>query len=125
MFDATFLRQKLGGWDSVRFGADTEILERAAHVLGRNVIEKPVIGLLCRDTPESLSNDRTHGTRTRNGRISDSRREYLRMARSWLDEQVPGASLVLPFPHLPRRFPAPEPMLVPESALSCLTLQPA
>lgn len=125
MFDAAFLRERLGGWDSVRFGADTEMLERAEHALGHKIAEKPVIGLLCRDAPGSLSNDSTHGTRARNGRISDSRRSYLQMTRGWLAEQAPEASLTLPFPHLPRRFPAPEPMLVPESALSVLAAQPA
>lgn len=125
MFDAAFLRERLGGWDSVRFGADTEMLERAEHVLGRKIGEKPVIGMLCRDAPDSLSNDRTHGTRARNGRISDSRRAYLQMTRGWLAEQPPEASLILPFPHLPRRFPAPEPMLVAESALCRLAAQPA
>lgn len=117
LFSTDFLRDKLGAWDCVRFGADTELLLRAAHVLGKPLVEKPLISMLCRDDTNSLSNDAVHGTRARNGGVSDSRRAYVAAIRSWLKTLAPDADVRLPFPHLPRKFPAPEPMLIADSTL--------
>jgi Glycosyl transferase family 2 len=114
LFEAAFLHQRLGAWDSVRFGADTELLMRAEHQLGVRLRELPVIGMLCRDAPGSLSNDALHGTRLQGNRLSPTRRDYLAAIRRWLQSQPASLAPALPLPHSPRHYPAPAIMLVPD-----------
>lgn len=98
LFDARFLRDKLGYWDSVRFGADTEMIRRAQHVLGRPVPELPQIGMICLDAPGSLSNDARHGTRADNGGLSPARRGYLQAITARLAALPAGAPVRQDFP---------------------------
>ncbi len=123
LFDAGFLRQRLGAWDSVRFGADTNLLLLAEHILRRPNQEEPLIAMLCRDAPDSLSNDPLHGTRASGGGFSDTRRSYLDGFRAWLATQSPDGDLALPFPHLPRRFPVPPAMHIPVDQLLAVRLR--
>ena len=115
LLETDFLRQRLGGWDSVRFGADSELLLRAEHHLGHKLQELPIISLLCRDAPGNLSNDITHGTRVKGGKLSTTRRDYIAGIRAWLQTQPPGAVAPMPLPHIPRYYPVPAIMTVPDA----------
>lgn len=114
LFETDFLRHRLGAWDNVRFGGDTELLLRAEHLLGVKLRELPIVSMLCRDEMGSLSNDPLHGTRMMGSQLSPTRQAYLSGIRNWLQLQPANSLPVLSFPHFPRHFPAPEAMLVPE-----------
>lgn len=75
LFAADFLRDRLGAWDSVRFGADSELISRARHVIGDRFLELAQIGMLCLDVPQSLTNDPVTGIRTETG-LSPVRAAY-------------------------------------------------
>ena len=111
LIEKSFFDTRLGAWDSVRFGGDTELLLRAEHILGHGVKEVPVIAMLCRDVPGSLSNHPEHGTRIKGHHLSIVRRIYMTEIHKWLTTILPGQLPVLPFPHTPRYYPAPNFML--------------
>lgn len=115
MFAADFLKNKLGYWDSIRFGADTEMLLRARHVLGAGPLEVPLMSMICLDAPHSLSNDVVHGTRAGNGGLSPARRAYLRSVHNWLDTCADAAPVFMDFPQNPPRYAVPQKMQVPRS----------
>ena len=120
LIDKTFLDDRLGAWDTVRFGGDTELLLRSEHILGHLVKEVPVISMLCRDTAGSLSNHPVHGTRVKGQYLSDTRREYVTAIRNWLKTIPPESLPSLPFPHDPRYYPIPNAMRTSEEAIQRL-----
>jgi len=113
LFETAFLRENLGYWDSIRFGADTEMLMRARHVLGRGPLEIPLMSMICLDAPHSLSNDTVHGTRSVGGRLSQSRRTYLGSVRDWLMDQPTQQPARLDFPQKKSRYAISKAMEVP------------
>lgn len=115
LFDASFLRNKLGYWDSIRFGADTEILLRSRHILGRGALEIPLMSMICLDAAHSLSNHAIHGTRAQAGGLSAVRRAYLHSVRTWLQKQPTGEAVFLDFPQGKPRYDTPEEMQVPKA----------
>lgn len=117
LFEASFLSNKLGYWDTVRFGADTEILLRARHLLGSGPLEIPLMTMFCLDVPDSLSNDMQHGTRVNNTGLSPTRRAYLSSVREWLYAQDMDASLYLDFPQRKARYWVPEQMRVSKAVV--------
>lgn len=118
LFETAFLHENLGYWDSVRFGADTEMLLRARHVLGRGPLEIPLMSMICLDAPDSLSNDTTHGTRSANGGLSASRRTYLGSVRDWILNHPPHQSAKLTFPQKRSRYVVSKAMQVPIADVS-------
>jgi hypothetical protein len=104
LFETAFLRENLGYWDSIRFGADTEMLLRARHVLGRGPLEIPLLSMICLDAPDSLSNNTLHGTRSADGRLSQSRRTYLGSVRDWLLDHPTQHPALLSFPQKQSRY---------------------
>lgn len=110
LIEKNTLRQKLGGWDSVRFGADSELIIRAEKVLGDDFIRADHIGMFCLDLETSLTNDPIHGVSKVHG-ISPTRKEYRNSYAQW-HKKIDINNAVLPFPHMDRYFSAPEPMLV-------------
>lgn len=105
------LRETLGGWDCIRFGADSELIERMEKVLGKNFIRDERILMLCLSGAANLTNDPLTGTNTAGG-LSPVRRTYIQQYRAW-HLSTPATNLFLPFPHDPRHFDAPDKMLVP------------
>ncbi len=75
LFERTVLVDKLGFWDLVRFGADSEMVHRAEMVLGDRFATLPQIGMICLDHAESLTNHPLFGNSETMG-ISDVRAEY-------------------------------------------------
>ena len=110
-FEADFLREKLGYWDSVRFGGDSEMIERARTLLGARFEVTDILSMICLDAHDSLTNDPLHGVSKTNG-ISSTRQYYRDQWTEWhslISEQDAYIELIQNH----RRFDAPEAALVP------------
>lgn len=81
-FDAKFLRDDLGGWDCIRFGADSEIMGRAKALLGDEYRNVNIISMLCMDLDGSLTNHPSTGVDRSTG-PSQPRRDYSAAWRKW------------------------------------------
>jgi len=114
-FKTEAFRKKLGHWDCVRFGADRELFARAQIAMACRFHVSPVVAMLALDHETSLTCDPLHGTR-RPGGISPTRQQYWASWRSWHATLTPDDT-VLEFPHIDRKFTAPEAMLVGEDRL--------
>jgi hypothetical protein len=75
LFDADWMQEKLGFWDSVRFAADSEMIARAKLIANDGFMEYRSIGMICLDSPEGLTNDPETGISTANG-LSKERVTY-------------------------------------------------
>lgn len=118
-FDAAFLKEALGGWDSVRFGGDSELIARAEQVLGQRLERFMFLGMMCLSNPDGLTSDPTHGTEV-NGRMSDTRRKYRNSYRAW-HKKLAAGDVYLGFPLVDRPFAAPVDMIVDvDSAITSL-----
>lgn len=113
LIKANYLRDVLGGWDSVRFGADSELIIRAEKVMGAQFARLDHIGMFCLDLDTSLTNDPAFGVSKVTG-ISPTRKAFRDSYTQW-HANVKKESAKLPFPHIERKFWAPEAMLVPLS----------
>lgn len=108
--------ERIGYFDSVRTGADTELVERIRRRFGPSsvqVIAKPLaIGL-----HHSASLTRSGAMAFDERRFSAPRLAYWESWVNWHRRSIikgdGGTDLYMPFPHFPRRFPAPE-EVVPE-----------
>lgn len=120
MFESNFLRKTLGYWDSVRFGADSEMISRAESILGNEFKHFKQIGMVCLDLENSLTNNPVHGTRV-NGALSNSRASYKESWKSWHTEKMDKENAYLDFPLKKRRYSAVTAMVVPYSdQLRCI-----
>ncbi len=113
--DTNVLREKLGGWDCVRFGGDSELIDRITLALGDTFVRDKQIVMLCLNSATGLTSDPVHGINTPTG-LSPVRRDYVKSYRAW-HGAVATHELHLPFPHVPRKFDAPMEMLVPAEGL--------
>ncbi|OIJ11288.1 hypothetical protein BKP37_16520 [Anaerobacillus alkalilacustris] len=98
--------EKIGYWDSVRFGADVEFIKRIKKVFG----EKAVIDLetgplsLQRQSPTSLTGNSAFGYQ---GFFMGARKEYVESHETFHETRN---DLRYEFPQQIRPFPVPEPM---------------
>lgn len=115
LIDREILLGQIGFWDSVRFGADSEMLARATAMLGPRLREVRKVVMLCLDAEGSLTNNADHGISAWEG-VSPIRKAYRDAWSAW-HAATPTEARRLPFPHLERRFVAPEGMLVARDAL--------
>jgi len=111
LIEAKYLRDVLGGWDSVRFGADSELIIRAEKIMGEQFERLDHIGMFCLDLDTSLTNDPAFGVSKVTG-ISPTRKEFRNSYKEW-HAKVDKDSARLPFPHVERKFTAPAVMIVP------------
>ncbi len=112
LFAMDAFRHRLGHWDQVRFGADSELIERARMVFGAGFHTERLITMLCLDSPGSLTNHAVHGVDTGpQGGLSPARAEYRASWLAW-HRSLDAANARLEFPQASRRFAAPEAMLV-------------
>jgi FkbM family methyltransferase len=118
MLETRFLRTRLGNWDSVRFGADSELISRTRFVLGGDLPVYRQLGLFCLESQEGLTADPTHGVSS-DGGLSPTRTEYKQTFVKWHESLAPEEAY-LPFPHQPRRFAAPAVALVPDDLITGL-----
>lgn len=112
MIEADFLRRQLGFWDSVRFGGDNELIFRAKRILGDEFAAYRILGLIGMVLRTSLTRHPVYGISEESG-LSPTRVQYRKCYRQW-HRGLHRETSFLPFPHAPRRFPAPEEMVVPE-----------
>ncbi|EKO3621460.1 glycosyltransferase family 2 protein [Vibrio metschnikovii] len=113
MIEASFMRDRLGFWDSVRFGADSEMIARIEHILGDEFKVFNTIGMICLDDESSLTNHPIHGIRANNGRLSDARSSYRDSWREWHSSKMSKDNAFLEFPLKDRRYQAIDSMVVP------------
>ena len=112
LFDRRILTEKLGYWDTVRFGADSEMIMRAETVLGNRFGVVQQISMICLELPGSLTNDPLTGIRTETG-LSPVRANYRNAWTTWLQGRSAGAHVHLDFPQKDRRYDAAPEMVVP------------
>lgn len=105
MVDAEFMRKNLGYWDSVRFGADSELYSRILKICGDGgVIEEPIPLMLALDREGSLTT--SEGSKLG----SKERMEYASNFAEWHNHSP--NELFIDFPLVERPFPAPDLMTV-------------
>ena len=112
MFRTQILKDMLGNWDSVRFGADSEMIARAQKILGTSIIETDVFTMLCQDTPSSLTNSNTLGI-NKIGGISQVRLDYKKAWTMWHTSLKRGCPALLSFPP-DRKYIVPKEAAVPD-----------
>ena len=105
MFETSFLRDTLGGWDCSRFGADSEIIARAKIVLGEEFKDYHQVSMICLNAPNSLTNNPIHGVQRGKG-LSPSRKFYKDQWTEW-HKTLDKDNVYLEFPHINRNFEVP------------------
>ncbi|MCQ0970146.1 glycosyltransferase family 2 protein [Paracoccus sp. TK19116] len=111
LFERDTLRSRLGFWDSVRYGGDSEMIARAEAFLGEEFAFLPEVGMFCLNHASSLTNSETSGVA--NVGMAPSRFAY---KSCWKDLYVPGMAptlAYLPFPQQELRHDTPKEMRVP------------
>jgi FkbM family methyltransferase len=116
LFEARFLKEVLGGWDEVRFGGDSELIQRSERVLGAPLPRFAHLGMICLDSPDGLTNHPEFGYSPLLG-MSMTRKEYRDSFKMWHDG-LTAAESYLPFPQLKRCFELPHAMAVDPRALA-------
>lgn len=112
LFERRVLQEQLGYWDSVRFAADSEMIERTTRVLGEGFQVVQQISMICLDLENSLTNHPEHGVNKITG-ISPSRAAYRQSWLDWLNARAEGQSAYLAFLQPERRYDADLAMIVP------------
>ena len=111
MFERKVLENTLGYWDSVRFGADSEMIARAKKILGDSFVEFKQIGMICLDLETSLTNHSQHGVDKVKG-VSPIRKKYRDSWMKWHEECLVDENAFLDFPLKERRYSADKEMQV-------------
>jgi FkbM family methyltransferase len=119
LFEARFLKQVLGGWDTVRFAGDSELIARAERVTGGPLPRFAHLGMICLDSPVGLTNHPEFGYSPALG-MSTCRKAYRESFKAWHETVTPGDAY-LPFPHVDRFFALP-PELTVDSAMLAATV---
>jgi glycosyltransferase involved in cell wall biosynthesis len=122
LFEVETFKNQLGYWDSVRFGADSELIERARISFGPKFQTVKLVTMICLDIEGSLTNHPTHGVRPNGGGLSPIRSSYREHWMQW-HKSIDSQSSYLDFPHSKRRFSAPKDMLVESSDIDLLKLE--
>jgi len=119
LFKTDLLRETLGYWDSVRFGADSEMISRAMAVLGDEFRLFEQISMICLDHEASLTNDTETGIRTPVG-LSAVRAEYKDTWSRW-HQTMAATDARLDLIQLNRRYPTARTHAVPQEAVLAVT----
>lgn len=113
IFERDFFFDHLGGWDNVRFGADTEITERVQAIIGREYQRLKCIGMFCLISDSGLTSQPDHMIDRTSG-PSEKPRQYAKSFRAWHSSVKSSGD---GFPRLSaigeRLFDAPESFCVP------------
>lgn len=117
LFESDFLRKVLGGWDTVKFGADSEIIKRSERALGHSLPVLDAVTMLCLDVESGLTRHPEFGLRAGpNGGLSSVRASYVKAWNNWHDSL--GGNFNMPFPHRGEMYSVPNEMQVPQDALA-------
>ncbi|MCC7321380.1 MAG: glycosyltransferase [Rubellimicrobium sp.] len=119
LFAAGFLRQEIGGWDTVRFGADSELIARAQILLGDEFVCPEQIGMFAINLPDGLTNHPETGI-SRTASLSDTRLRYKVQYQAWhatIADGTAGSPRIAfpPAPDAPDPIAAPDGMRVPRA----------
>jgi len=120
LFERDLLKNTLGYWDSVRFGADSEMISRAKAVLGPAFKQFPLVNMLCLDDDRSLTNHPEHGIRTPIG-LSHTRRNY-KLAWAQQHQQLTAENCYVEFNQQERKYPSDYDHAVSKSEIEQLEL---
>lgn len=107
MFEFRFFKENIGAWDCIRFGADSEVINRCRTIAPDKFHIFDMVGMLCLDSDTGLTAHPEFGTR---GAMSPVRKKYKRAFLKWHETCVlKGAikKLKMPFPYKNRKFNAP------------------
>lgn len=116
--DRAFFQTRLGHWDELRFGADSELIRRLEVVTGAAIPRLHRVGMICLDNPEGLTNDPVFGHRA-GGRLSPDRQAYRANFTAWHGTLTP-ENAYLEFPQTERRFDAPPGALNPDGVVAAV-----
>ena len=111
MCDRVFFEENIGHWDEMRFGGDSELIQRLEKSTGVDMPRYHSVGMICLDNPEGLTNHPQFGHKP-GERIARERIEYKANFQKW-HKTLDGPKLYLDFPQTTRCFPAPENALNP------------
>lgn len=111
MFNTDFFKSTLGYWDSVRFSADSELYERTKIAIGDKLKQYKILGLICLDDENSLTNHPVYGIHITDKRKSP-RKIYSESYRNW-HHSLKSNDTYLDFPQQQRLFDAPSISIVP------------
>ena len=82
MIRSQYLRDILGGWDTVRTSGDSEIINRIQALENREIQQFKTVSMICLDNPEGLTNHPTLGY-AEGQPVSPARLEYKRAFTAW------------------------------------------
>ena len=112
MLPRRFMLDALGSWDSARFGADTELIKRAAFLMDGALHNVFVPSMLYIDAPGSLTNHPETAFNVERG-MSPLRRAYRETWLAWQAEEMDLTNAYCMFPPHERRYHVPEGAAVP------------
>jgi glycosyltransferase involved in cell wall biosynthesis len=122
LFEKSFFDTYIGYWDSSRFGADTELLNRARFILGKNFYESHSPGMFYMDTENSLTNNQE--TRFNAKGISPLRESYRAAWNYWHQNTMTRENIYCEFPPHIQRYKIPDGASVPlDRILACIEQQ--
>jgi hypothetical protein len=122
LFTRALLSKHLGFWDTVRFGADSEMIARAEALLGAQFTTIRQIGMICLDHAASLTNHAKFGVNTVAG-FSPHRAAYRDAWSAWHRDRMTPRNAYLAFPQKRRRYKAAEEMVVTNDCIRQLLYQ--
>lgn len=114
LFRTAPVRDRLGYWDSVRFGADSEMVRRISLAFGPSAVAHLPTGPLSlqRQSDGSLTSDPVFGF---HGYPTGARRDYLE-ASQWFYQRAGEKQLSYSFPQLRRPFAVAAPMITTKAS---------
>ena len=101
-FSRKFINEKLGFWDMVRFGGDSEMIFRAELASGLKISELPEIVMLCLSDEGNLTNDPINGIS--NGELMGVRQLYRDNYRTFHNNQNASQNYYFDFPQKNRKY---------------------
>lgn len=101
-----FILDRVGFWDNVRFGGDSELIKRIEKITGRDIKKLHTVTMLCLDNPSGLTNHPVFGHSQESG-VSNIRIKYRDSFNKW-HKKLNGEISRLELVHDPRKFPVPD-----------------
>jgi glycosyltransferase involved in cell wall biosynthesis len=111
MCERNLFRTAVGHWDEMRFGGDSELIQRLQVVIRKDVRRFHCIGMFCLDNPDGLTNHPEFGHKP-GSHIAPERKEYKNSFVEW-HQTLEKDSAYLNFPQEERAFQAPATALNP------------
>jgi glycosyltransferase involved in cell wall biosynthesis len=119
-FNREFFQDKIGYWDSSRFGADSELFGRIRFLIGDQLKQTNQPCMFYMDTPNSLTNNSDTAFNKIHG-LSPARMAYRNSWNRWHQSGLNFENVYFKFPQFKRNFPIPQRATVPLiNVLECL-----